>query len=163
VPVLSQRVSLSPPQVRLNSLESEIIVGQREYDINISYGPGSYTSTNASMTLTWDGGQYTNTQRVWEDFVVGDLAALGLIDGQDALFGFGSYPRATNTLPVRLFTQNGDYYGDGLTNGMEYDVGFDLTSQDSDGDGTLDIDEDADNDGLTSAEELALVPPTDPT
>jgi hypothetical protein len=47
-----------------------------------------------------------------------------------------------------------DYDNDGLSNGVEIQLGYNLEEADSDHDGVADIDEDADGDGLSNGAEV---------
>ncbi|PHR94588.1 MAG: hypothetical protein COA78_32010 [Blastopirellula sp.] len=79
----------------------------------------------------------------------------GSADGTALILSIVSNQKVANSAEIKLLSENGDFDGDGIPNGIEYDLlGLDPAKADTDGNGIDDGDEDLDGDGLTNLEEV---------
>jgi hypothetical protein len=153
--VLTQQGTVCSPQVGIPAQISDVAVEDTLRTLEILTGAGIDPSGFSDGRIVING---VGTDFNWADttFRVPSFSGSGVDDATVmtlALSGRydGEALRVANTISVRLLLKAGDYDEDGLPNGLEARLGLNPTAMDSDGNGTLDGDEDSDNDGLSNA------------
>ena len=164
-PVLDRDIEVCSADVAPRGLEGGYLVGRRAVPVEMSLGTGVSLEalSNGFAHLEW--GTESPVDLAWSfperAVQSSDFEALGVVDGTDGVLTFtaqngSSALSVANQLPVTLLTALGDWDVDGLDNATEFDLGLDPSKPDSDGDGTLDSEEDSDFDGLSNLREIEL-------
>jgi hypothetical protein len=152
--MLDQVGDVCTADVAIIPLADDYVVEGRQYTIN-------YLKANSINTITGQIkiGDVETTGILTEGNTLIAPAfssmPVGSVDGIPLTLSIVSSQRIANSAEIILLNETGDFDGDGIPNGIEYDLlGLHPANDDSDGDGVKDGDEDLDSDGLTNLEEI---------